>query len=373
VIAVRAAQADQREAWDAFVARRPEGDVLQSWAWGEAMATVGEPPVRLVARDPSGVLAGAAQVLVRPTFLGRTVLYVPHGPLWDRGAAQGDAVLAAMLGALAETARAQRAIVLKVDPRAVPGASGDDETGHRPVTGGHDGARIAALLHRSGLRRARLDLQATTTRLVDLTGGDAALENRWRPAARNQVRRAAKEGVRVEVLREAEPTSLDALHALLVATAGGGRFRVRPRSFLERLAAGLAPTGGWYLALARLAGRAIAAAVGARTGERAFYLYGAALRDPALRHAFGSYAAMAGLIGALGADGVRTLDLWGVAEPDDPAADPSWAGFSHFKRLFGGVPLRHPGTFDLVIDPLLFRVRDLRERLVAGRAGGGPP
>jgi lipid II:glycine glycyltransferase (peptidoglycan interpeptide bridge formation enzyme) len=100
-----------------------------------------------------------------------------------------------------------------------------------------------------------------------------------------------------------------------------------------------------------------------RVGDRAYYLYGASLREAGLEHAFGSDAAMAAAMAALAADGVRTLDLWGVAEPDDPNADPSWAGFSLFKRRFGGTPLRHPGTFDLVVDRPLYLVRDARERL----------
>ena len=34
-----------------------------------------------------------------------------------------------------------------------------------------------------------------------------------------------------------------------------------------------------------------------------------------------------------------------------PTVDAAWEGFSLFKRRFMGTPLRHPGTFDLVIDP----------------------
>jgi len=48
-------------------------------------------------------------------------------------------------------------------------------------------------------------------------------------------------------------------------------------------------------------------------------------------------------------------------EADAAGADPSWAGFSAFKRTFGGQPLRHPGTFDLVLDPPWYRVREWRD------------
>ena len=122
-------------------------------------------------------------------------------------------------------------------------------------------------------------------------------------------------------------------------------------------------SGGWYLTLATLGERPIAGAVALRTGDRAIYAYGASLREEALKHAHGAYAALAGTMRELAADGVRTFDLWGVVEPGDPEAEAEWAGFSGFKRQFGGQPLRHPGTFDLVIDPLFYRLRDLRERI----------
>jgi lipid II:glycine glycyltransferase (peptidoglycan interpeptide bridge formation enzyme) len=98
-------------------------------------------------------------------------------------------------------------------------------------------------------------------------------------------------------------------------------------------------------------------------GDRAIYAYGASLREPELKHANGAYASLSATMRALAEDGVRTLDLWGVVEPGDPDADASWAGFSAFKRQFGGVPLRHPGTYDLVISPAWNMIRDLRERL----------
>jgi FemAB family. len=68
---------------------------------------------------------------------------------------------------------------------------------------------------------------------------------------------------------------------------------------------------------------------------------------------------------ALVVDGARSLDLWSVAEPGDDAPA-EWAGFSAFKRRFGGRPVRHVGTFDFVTDPFWYPVRDLRERLRGG-------
>jgi lipid II:glycine glycyltransferase (peptidoglycan interpeptide bridge formation enzyme) len=185
----------------------------------------------------------------------------------------------------------------------------------------------------------------------------------WDKDARNLVRRAAKEGVTTVTDRDGNSETIAAFHDLLEATSSRAGFRIRSATFLETLARDLGASGGWYLTLATLGERPIAGAVALRTGDRAIYAYGASLREEALKHAHGAYAALAGTMRELAADGVHTFDLWGVVEPGDPQGDADWAGFSGFKRQFGGVPLRHAGTFDLVIDPLFYRLRDLRERL----------
>ncbi len=345
---VRLAGPGDRAAWDAFVAARPEADPLQTWAWGEANATAGERPVRLLVTGEAGTFRGLAQLLIRNAGFGRTVAYAPHGPLWDRDAADADAVLDALLDGLREQARAERAIVAKIDPRAsAPPGPGD----------------VAERLTAGGLRPARHDLQARTTRLVDLLDGGDELTATWDKDARNLVRRSAKEGVTTATDRGGGPRAIADFHGLLETTSSRAGFRIRSATFLETLARDLAPSGGWYLTLATLGVRPIAGAVALRTGDRAIYAYGASLREEALKHAHGAYAALAATMRELAADGVRTFDLWGVVEPGDPDADAEWAGFSGFKRQFGGQPLRHPGTFDLVIDPLFYRLRDLRERI----------
>jgi len=343
----RAEPAD-RDRWDAFVAARAEADFLQSWAWGEVTAEAGERPIRWIATAAEEV-RGLAQVLVRPAGFGRSILYAPHGPVWHREAPDADRVLGQLIDVLHGAARAVGGIVVKLDPRAEPGAA--------------NGERIALALEARGLRRARHDLQAPTTRLVDLLDGSEELRRTWDKDARNLVRRARREGVSTSVDRVGAATEIAAFHELLASTGERAEFRVRSRASLERLAAELPPSGGWYLALASFEGRPIAGMLTPRVGDRAYYLYGASLREPELKHKNGSYAAMAAATEVLAADGVRTLDLWGVVEPDDPTADPEWEGFSAFKRQFGGVPVRHPGTFDLVTSPLWYGIRDTRERL----------
>jgi len=342
---LRRADASDRPKWDAFVASRPEADLLQTWAWGECTALAGEPPARLLL-DDDGRIRGVAQALMRPAGFGRQVAYVPHGPIWDRSAPDADRLFAWLIQGLRTLARKEHALVVKLDPRAEPGDSAD----------------LAALATAHKLRPAP-DLQAPTTRLLDLLDGAAQLEASWHPDARRLTRRAEREGTQVTISRDPDPTEIGILHDLLTATAERADFRVRSPEFLSRLATEFAVSGGLYLGIARVDDTPIAAMAFPRLANRAYYLYGALLRDERFKHHYAAHAVMAHMLRTLAADGCTAVDMWGVTEPDDYKADPAWKGFSDFKRTFGGTPLRHPGLYDLVTDPFWYGLRELRTRL----------
>jgi lipid II:glycine glycyltransferase (peptidoglycan interpeptide bridge formation enzyme) len=339
---LRRADDTDRPAWDAFIASRPEADLLQTWAWGECTALAGEPPARLLL-DDDGEIRGVAQALMRPAGFGRMVAYVPHGPVWDRSAHDADCLFACLLQGLRTLARKEKALVVKLDPRAEPG----------------DATNLADLARTNNLRSAP-DLQAPTTRIVDLLDGADQLEASWHADARRLSRRAEREGTTVTISRDSDPAEIAILHELLTLTAEYRDFRVRSPEFLERLASELTASNGWYLGIARVEGTPIAAMAFPRIGSRAYYLYGALRRDAEYKHNYGAHAVMATLMRALAGDGCTSADMWGVVEPDDSTADPAWRGFSDFKRTFGGLPLGHPGLFDLVIDRFWYWLRSMR-------------
>jgi lipid II:glycine glycyltransferase (peptidoglycan interpeptide bridge formation enzyme) len=342
---LRRADDTDRPAWDAFIAARPEADLLQSWAWGECTALAGEPPARVLL-DDDGQIRGVAQALMRSAGFGRQVAYVAHGPVWDRSAHDADRLFAWLLQGLRTLARKEKALVVKLDPRAELG----------------DATDIGVLAKSHGLRHAP-DLQAPTTRIVELLRGGDEPDASWHADARRLSRRAEREGTVVTISREPDPSEIAVLHDLLTLTAQHGDFRVRSPEFLERLANELSASEGWYLGIARVEDTPIAAMAFPRIGNRAYYLYGALRRDPAYKHHYGAHAVMATMLRTLAADGCSTVDMWGVVEQNDATADPAWRGFSDFKRTFGGLPLRHPGLFDLVTDRFWYRLRALRERV----------
>ena len=123
---VRTAVEADRAAWDALVAAHPAADPLQAWAWGDVNGRHGERPLRLVSEADEG-LVGLAQVLLRPTTAGRTVGYVPHGPIWRR---DRPADLDVLLGGIRDAAAASVRSWSRSTRRA---EQDDDRAGERPV------------------------------------------------------------------------------------------------------------------------------------------------------------------------------------------------------------------------------------------------
>jgi hypothetical protein len=130
----------------------------------------GEPPYRILVED-GGQIQGVAQTLIRRGAFGRQIAYVPHGPVWDRSAANADRIFAWLAQGLRSLALKEKALVVKMDPRNEPGQ--DFDFSH--LAAEHD------------LQPAQ-DLQAPTTRIVDLLDVHAEHAGNQRQQSRDRLR-----------------------------------------------------------------------------------------------------------------------------------------------------------------------------------------
>ena len=53
--------------------------------------------------------------------------------------------------------------------------------------------------------------------------------------------------------------------------------------------------------------------------------------------------------------GLKQFDFWGIAPENAPKNHP-WAGFTNFKKTFAGTEFDHAGTFDLVLNPVKYKL-----------------
>jgi peptidoglycan pentaglycine glycine transferase (the first glycine) len=336
---VRPAVESDADAWQAVLASTPDGDFLHDWEWAAVAAFDGQPQRRYLLEDDGAVVAivGAQQ---RDLPAGRAFWYVPHGPVLDHRDPRAGQRLRALLIGLRIAARQHRAVAVKVEPRLPAG----------------DPA-LAAYAGR-GLRQLPETLQVGQTRIVELTD-DETLMAGFDKDTRYSVRRAEREGVTVATVTDARDTAaIDALHALVGETQRRAGFPMPPLERYRVAWSALAGAGRASILEARREGELLASGMVVVEGDRSYYLFSGSRREERGEpKRFASYALQWAMMRHARERGVRWHDLWGIAPPD-AGPEHAWHGVGLFKKGFGGHEVRWAGSWDLVVDPSLYRLRE---------------
>jgi lipid II:glycine glycyltransferase (peptidoglycan interpeptide bridge formation enzyme) len=332
----RPAMPADEAAWQALLGRCAAGDFLHDWAWAAVAAFDGQPQRRFVLEEEGSVVAlVAAQERRLP--MGRTFWYVPHGPVLDDADPAAAERLRAITIGLREVGHASKVIAAKLEPRVEADSP------------------AAALFGR--LRADPRPVQVGQTRLVELTD-DESLKASFDKDTRYAVRRSQREGVEVRVLTDATDTApIDALHELVLQTQRRAGF---PRPPLERYRIawrGLGGAGRASILEARRGQELLASGMLVVEGDRSFYLFAGSRREePGEAKHYASYLLQWEMMRRARELGSRVHDLWGIA-PEGAGPEHAWHGVGLFKKGFGGRVVRWAGTWDVVIDPTLYRLR----------------
>jgi serine/alanine adding enzyme len=334
----------ENASWDSFVGQHHAGHLLQSAGWAVLKRSNGWTSRRIAVLGQGGIQAGA-QLLIKRRF-GVSVAYVPRGPLF----AADPAVNAALLDALTRIARQERAVFLRLEPNVLQSAP-DADTLH------------TWLLTRDA--RVTEPLQPRSSVHLNVRAPSDVLLGRMSKGHRADVKRAAREGVQVRIGRG--PADIDTFYAILQETSARAGFGIHPRDYYAAALRTFADCGALWLA--EQEGVPQAAAITARWGDTALYLYSgsttAGLRvgaQHAIQWAAIQWAAERGAV---------RYDLWGVPDQFGQAAlapaeaqpaleeqaktDPLY-GIYRFKKGFGGEVVRYLPAYDLVFIPLAYRM-----------------
>jgi lipid II:glycine glycyltransferase (peptidoglycan interpeptide bridge formation enzyme) len=337
-----ATEAD-RDPWQALVGRLPSGDFLHDWGWAEVAAHDGQPQRRFVLEEGGAPVAVVA-AQVRPIGMGRSFWYVPHGPVTDFAAPAAADRIQTIVAGLAAEAREDRAVALRLEPRVPAGIP--------------EATLLDAVAHRVSER-----LQVGQTRIVELVEDDALLAG-FDADTRYGVRRADRESVVIALVTD--PADLDAierLHALVRETQQRARFRLPPIERYRIAWQALAGAGRACLVEARREGELLATGMLVAEGAQSFYLFAGSRREaPGEPKRYASYAVQWAMMREARRRGATHHDLWGVA-PANAGPDHPWHGVGLFKKGFGGREVTWAGSWEIVIDPLVYRLRAAASRL----------
>ncbi len=334
----RGAEKEDARHWQEFVEATPSGDFLHDWGWASVAELDGEPQRRYILEDAGRIMAVAA-VQSRPIAGGRSFWYVAHGPVLDHAHPRAAETVAMLATWLKRAARDHRAIAVKLEPRV---AIDDPASAHFDLP---------------DLVRLPDTLQVGQTRIVGL-GPDAELMAGFDKDTRYSIRRAVREGVEVWVFDDpGDLRPIDDLHALVEETQQRAGFPMPPLTRYRTAWHALAKAGRASILEARRSGELLASGMLVIEGDRSFYLFSGSRREkPGEPKRYASYALQWGMLQLARQRGVREHDLWGVAPPG-AGPDHPWHGVGLFKKGFGGREVQWIGSWDIVVDPTLYRLR----------------
>lgn len=299
-----------RAVWDSFVADHPWGHPLQLWGWGEAKRANNWTPHRLALMVDGKPVAGA-QVLLWPIpKLGKSVAYVPRGPVVD------PAHATALLGQLAAWAQAHGALYLRVEPSWT--------TASMPA----------------GWRKSTHAIQLRETFTIDLTKPEEALLEPMSRKHRQYIRKAERDGVTVALAQSSG--DLDAVYEIYAQTAARAGFGLHDKGYYDRLFTELG--AGNRLYIARVSDRPAAFLWLATAGKTAYELYGGVTDEG--QEAKANYSLKWTAIQAVKRDGLAIYDFNGRLNE----------GVSRFKDGFGPDETDWIGTWDYPFNELGYQL-----------------
>ncbi|HEY1016362.1 MAG TPA: peptidoglycan bridge formation glycyltransferase FemA/FemB family protein, partial [Herpetosiphonaceae bacterium] len=188
--------------------------------------------------------------------------------------------------------------------------------------------------------RSPADMLALETLYLDIAPPEEAILAQMKPKGRYNIRLAARHGVTVR--ESIDPADIHALYQLLDEAGQRDEFFVEPIDHFDDLLRCFAPAGQARILLAEFEGEPLAGMLLLTYGERAVYLYGGVAS--ARREVMAGYAVQWRAIQLARAAGCATYDFYGFEPHGDP--NHQYAGFSRFKRQFGGTPVRFVGAHD---------------------------
>jgi len=311
------------------------GNFLQALEWARVKADWKN--IYFVIRD-KGVVKGAGSILIRRLpVIGKNFMYCPRGPVLDYTDRE---VLGFFTDKMKEMSRQYNAIMLKVDPdiEAAEKDKVDNLFGlgykRKPLTLNFEGIQPRFV--------SRLDITS------DLDEVMAGLHHK----TRYNIRLAERKGVKVRV---GTRDDLKAFHSIMEVTGLRDNFVVRSLAYFQKMYDELVPPGYMRLYIAEYEDKVLSGAISLAFGDKCWYLYGASSNEQ--RNLMPNYLMQWEMIKWAKEEGCDIYDFRGISGDMDPS-NPLY-GLFRFKKGFNGKFTEFAGEFDLVFDPLMYKLWDV--------------
>lgn len=293
--------------------------VLQGRLWARTQTALGHKTHRL------GGPGWSALVIEENNVLG-CIWYVPYGPVVEDVEALETAVKV-----LRDAASHEGVGWLRIEPVVADGT--------QPMSA----PRVRSELLELGAHEAPRDIQPRRTRWIDLTTDPERILAGMTGTNRNLWRRHRDKGLSIESSQD--PEAVEELIALNHASAERKGFVAHDADYLRAVARSLMPADAGRVYMTFHEGRVVASAFVYDSPSTRIFAH-AGMR-PEYRRMRPNQPMIAQAILDAAERGSSVADLFGIAPTDSPTHP--WAGFTRFKRSFGGDDVELAGTWDLAV------------------------
>ncbi|MBI1872119.1 peptidoglycan bridge formation glycyltransferase FemA/FemB family protein [Candidatus Collierbacteria bacterium] len=297
---------------------------LQSWEWGRFREKTGVQILRL-GRYEKRKLVETAQI---------TFHKIPHLPFsigyWPKGVLPSSQTLET----IKKEAKNRRVVMVKIEPNIIKDQKSE--------------ARIGHLKRQFGLAKGR-PLFTRWSFWLDLAKSEDELLAGMKQKTRYNTRLAEKKGVKV--IEDNSREAFDEYWWLTKETTKRQGFYAHTQKYHQLMFETLQPSGMAHLFKAVFQGKTLVTWIIFLLNDILYYPYGASTRED--REVFASNLMMWEVIKFGKKNGCRLFDMWGSPGPAPKPSDP-WVGFHRFKEGYGAKLVEFVGTYDLVVNPLLY-------------------
>jgi|CXWL01.1.fsa_nt_gi lipid II:glycine glycyltransferase (peptidoglycan interpeptide bridge formation enzyme) len=309
---------------------------LQSWEWGEFREKTGVAVLRLgryttpTSHRKSGATKGTSKLVETAQV---TIHKIPHLPwkigYWPKGALPSKV----MVEEVKRELRKQGSLMVKLEPNILAAEGAE---------------KMAGFKGRLGMVRGR-PLFTKWSFWLDLTKSEDELLAGMKQKTRYNTRLAEKKGVRV--VEDNSQEAFEEYWKLTEETTKRQGFYSHTKKYHQKMFETLRTANMAHLFIATHEGKTLATWIIFILNGVMYYPYGASTRED--RNVFGSNLLMWEVIKFGKKNDCRLFDLWGSPGPTPIPGDP-WAGFHRFKEGYGAKLVEFVGSYDLVINPLLY-------------------
>jgi lipid II:glycine glycyltransferase (peptidoglycan interpeptide bridge formation enzyme) len=298
---------------------------LQTYEWGQFREKTGTKVIRRGFFDKNTIVSGFQLTIHSIPKTPWTIGYLP----------KGDIPTKEMIAELARIGSRERCIFIQLEPNVI--------TNNKDALCG------------LGLVNSAHPLFTKYTFILDLTQTEEDLLKHMHHKARYNIKVAQKH--QVEIVEQNSLQAFSEYWQLMEETTKRQKFYAHSQKYHEtawklfNAAENKNNALVSHLFLAKYKGKVLAAWILFVCKDTLYYPYGASSNEH--REVMASNLLMWEAIRFGKEKGLKKFDMWGAMGPDPSPNDP-WYGFHTFKQKYGGQHVEFAGSFDLVIDPVLY-------------------